>query len=233
MIYGDGRAHRLFPETAESTMLRAMQRQINGNMAIKDPSTGQWMAAAFGAALAIVLVIRLSAPMHEQLGMALRATARWSFCWFWLASTGGALAALFTPRFQPVARRARGFGLAFASAHSVHLSLVAILLYRSMTPFPRIPLVLFSVGVFWVYLLALLSFKPASGIFQPRTVRLIRIVGVEYIALIFLYDFVNDSLHDGIGHFLSYVPLIALGAAGPVLRLAAAAKKSGKMKVFF
>jgi hypothetical protein len=197
-------------------------------MAIKGPSTGEWMGAAIGVALAIVLVIRLSVPLHDQAGMALRATARWSFCLFWLASTGGALAVLFGTRFQAVARRARDFGLAFASAHLVHLGLVAFLLYRSTTPFPRFPLVLFSVGVFWVYLLALLSFKPASDRLQPRTARLIRIVGVEYIAFIFLYDFVNDSRHGGVGHFLFYLPLIVLGAAGPLLRLAAAARRAAK-----
>ncbi len=197
-------------------------------MAIKDRSTGEWMGAAFGVALTIVLAIRLGVPLHEQAGMALRATARWSFCWFWLASTGSALAVLFGTRFQAVARRARDFGLAFASAHLVHLGLVAFLLYRSTTPFPRFPLVLFSVGVFWVYLLALLSFKPASDRLQPRTVRLMRIVGVEYIAFIFLYDFVNDSRHGGVGHFLFYLPFIALGAAGPLLRLAAAARRAAK-----
>jgi hypothetical protein len=233
MIFGDGRAHRLFPETAESTMLRATQRQINGNprkrpiMAINKPSTGKWMGAALGVALAIVLVIRLGDPLHDQTGMALRATARWSFCWFWLASTGGALAQLFGTKFQALARRARDFGLAFAAAHLVHLGLVANLLYHSTTPFPRFQLVLFSVGVFWVYLLALLSFKPATAVLQPRTVRLIRSVGVEYIAVIFLYDFVNNSRHHGVGNFLFYLPFLAFGAAGPLLRLAAAAKRIG------
>jgi hypothetical protein len=196
-------------------------------MATNRPSTGEWMGAASGVALAMVVVIRLGVPLHDQLGMALRATARWSFCWFWLASTGGALAVVFGKRFQALAQRARDFGLAFASAHLVHLGLVAFLLYHSTTPFPRFPLVLFSVGVFWVFLLALLSFKRASARLQSRTVRLLRHVGVEYIAVIFLYDFVLDSLHRGVWHFLVYLPFIAFGAAGPLLRLAAVARRAG------
>ena len=194
-------------------------------MAINEPSTGEWMGAAFGVPLAMVFVIRLGVPLHEQLGMALRATARWSFLWFWLASSGGALTVLFGSKFQAIARRARDFGLAFASAHLVHLGLVAFLLYHSITPFPRFPLILFGFGVFWVYLLALLSFKPASAVLQPRTVRMIRAVGVEYIAFIFLYDFVLDSLHGGLAHFLFYLPFLIFGAGGPLLRLTAAGKR--------
>jgi hypothetical protein len=197
-----------------------------GYMAVLRPSTGQWMSAAFCVALVLVLVIRLSVPLHDQLGMALRATARWSFLWFWLASTGRALAALFGTKFQAIALRARDFGLAFAAAHLVHLGLVAFLLYRSTTPFPRFPLILFSIGVFWVYLLAFLSFRPASAMLQPRTISLIRSVGVEYITFIFLYDFVKDSLQDGAGQFLFYLPFLTFGFGGPLLRLAAAGKRN-------
>jgi len=195
-------------------------------MAIDRPSTAKLMGTAFCVALAMVLVIRLIVPLHDQLGMALRSTARWSFLWFWLASSGGALAALFGSNFQAIARRARDFGLTFASAHLVHLGLVAFLLYHQTTPFPRFPLILFGVGVFWVYLLALLSFKPAAALFHPKGVSAIRSIGVEYIAFIFLYDFVNDSLSDGFGHFLIYLPFLIFGAGGPLLRLAAAVKRA-------
>jgi hypothetical protein len=189
-------------------------------------STRGWMGAAFIVAVAIALASGLGAAQHDQLGMALRATARWSFLWFWLASSGGALAVLFGPRFQPLAQRARDFGLTFASAHLVHLSLVALLLYRETTPFPRFQLILFSVGIFWVYLLALLSFNSLSAKLAPRAVRMIRTIGVEYIAFIFLYDFVNDSRKDGVANFLVYLPFLVLGFAGPLLRLGAAAKRA-------
>jgi len=55
----------------------------------------------------------------EKLGVALRATARWSFLLFWLAYAGGALATLFGPKFQALARRGRDFGLSFASGRSL------------------------------------------------------------------------------------------------------------------
>jgi len=38
---------------------------------------------------------------------------------------GGAMTALFGPAFEPFKKRAREFGLAFASAHLVHIALVA------------------------------------------------------------------------------------------------------------
>jgi hypothetical protein len=73
------------------------------------------MAASLGVALAIVLIVRVGVAPGDRVGMALRATARWSFVLFWLASVGGALAPLFGSRFQALARRGRDLGLAFAS----------------------------------------------------------------------------------------------------------------------
>src|SRR5271154_2711182 len=123
------------------------------------PTTAQWMGASFAGALVIFLAIYLGGGHGEKLGLGLRATARWSFLLFWLASAGGALATLFGPRFEALARRARDFGLSFASAHLVHLGLVAWVFYVSGIPFRRSAVVFFGIGVFWVYLLALLSIK--------------------------------------------------------------------------
>ena len=82
---------------------------------MQKPRTTEWMGCALFVALALVLVIRVAAAPGDRLSLALRATARWSFLWFWLAYAGGALAALFGSAFQPLAHRSRDFGLAFAS----------------------------------------------------------------------------------------------------------------------
>jgi hypothetical protein len=66
-------------------------------------TTTEWMAASFGVALAIVIAIRFTAGPGERTESALRATGGWSFVLFWLATAGGALAALLGDRF-----RARG-----------------------------------------------------------------------------------------------------------------------------
>jgi hypothetical protein len=88
-------------------------------------TTTEWMAAAFAVGLAIVMIARWVEGPGERVSLALRATARWSFLLFWLASSGPALARLFGPRLLPLARRTRDFGLAFASAHLAHLGVVA------------------------------------------------------------------------------------------------------------
>src|SRR5580700_5225916 len=92
-----------------------------GYEAMRSSTSTQWMAASLAMALVIAFIAGAAAPAHEKLGMALRATARWSFVLFWLASAGGALASLFGSAFQPLARRGRDLGLAFASAHLVHV----------------------------------------------------------------------------------------------------------------
>src|SRR6266436_7445872 len=112
-------------------------------------TTREWMVAATVVPLGMVLAIGVAATPGERLAVALRATARWSFSWFLLASTGGALVTLFGTRFQALAHRARDFGLAFASAHLVHLGLVAWLYHVSLSPPPRSTLIFFGIAAIW------------------------------------------------------------------------------------
>ncbi len=192
---------------------------------MRRPTTTEWIGAAFAVALALVLPAYLSAEHGHKLGSALRVTARWSFLWFWLASAGGALATLFGSRFVALAQRGRDFGLAYASAHVVHVGLVAWFLYHSVTPFPRPSLIFFGIGVFWTYLLALLSVGRLSAMLNPTVWRVVRTLGVEYISLAFLVDFAKNPFKHGVGQFVAYLPFLALALAGPLLRLAAAAKR--------
>ena len=189
-------------------------------------TTIELMIATFGVALALVIIIRLIEGPAQRLDTALRATARWSFLWFWLASTSGAMATLFGSSYQALAQRARDFGLAFASAHLAHVGLVAWLLYNSTTPFHG--LVFFSIGIFWIYLLALLSIKRFSAMLGPRIRRLVRALGVEYIALVFLVDFAKNPYQDGVLSLVAYLPFQAMAVAGPFLRIAAAVKRVTK-----
>lgn len=184
-------------------------------------TTTEWMAGSLAVGLAIVLVmLRLGYP-----GGALRATARWSFVLFWLASCGGALATLFGPRFQTLAQRARDFGLGFACAHLAHLGLVAWVLYVSPTPFSRNLLIFLGVGVFWTYLLAILSIRPLAAALDQQVLRVVRGVGVEYISLVFLFDFTLPRFRADIAYVIEYVPFLVLTVAGPCLRIAAAIKR--------
>jgi hypothetical protein len=157
--------------------------------------------------------------------VALRATARWSFLIFWLASAGPALATLFGSRFLPLARRARDFGLAFASAHLAHLGVVAWIYSTSVVVPLRSSLIFFGIAVFWTYLLAILSWNHLSAKLNPRVWRAVRILGVEYIAYAFWTDFAIKTFTDGIVNFFVYLPFVILAVAGPPLRLAAALKR--------
>src|SRR5471032_1346155 len=83
----------------------------------------KWMAAAFGAALAITAItLALYGTDNKATRLALELTARFSFVLFWLAYAGGAIATLF--RIEALAGRGREFGVAFAAAHLVHIGLV-------------------------------------------------------------------------------------------------------------
>jgi hypothetical protein len=188
--------------------------------------TAEWMSAAFVAGLAIVVAVYAVAVPSQRLGMALRATARWSFLWFCLATYGGALATLFGSSFQALARRGRDFGLAFAAAHSVHVALVIWLLYRSPDPFSRLQLIIFSVGVFWMYVLAMFSLsRTLSAGLGPRRWKYLRTIGVEYIAFAYAFEFGGRILDSNRANALHYFPLFAAAVGGPLLRIGAAIKR--------
>ena len=188
--------------------------------------TGAWMLLAFAVALVIAgvsLVLRGSAV--EGTLLALRLTARWSYLLFWAAYTVGSWATLLGPRLPVAAARARDFGLAFAAAHLVHVGLVAWL-YRIAEHPPGVPtLEFFGVAVFFTYLLALLSFPRTAAWLTTREASIIRIVGVEYIALAFLVDFANHPVRLTIGFGLSYGLFLALAFLGYAVRLTALARR--------
>ena len=155
---------------------------------------------------------------------ALRLTGRWSLLLFWPAYAGGAMATLFGPRFSILARHGRQFGLAYAAAQLVHFSLVARLVAQSDGPFLQSIMPFFAVGVVWTYLLALSSLQTLSGAFAPRGWRIVRAVGLEYLALVFFTDFVLASIAAHAELSLAYLPFSLLIIVGPLLRFAAAAQ---------
>jgi hypothetical protein len=192
----------------------------------------QLMGAAFIAGLILCIGVYFVAAPSHRLGMALRATARWSFLWFCLATYGGALTTLFGSRFQALARRGRDFGLTFAAAHLVHIGLVGWFLYTSPEPFPRLELVIFSIGLFCTYFLAFFSLSSTlSGWLGPQLWKNARTIAVEYIAFAYAFDFGSRSLAGSWRSILLYSLLFALAAGGPVLRLAASIKRRSKAAI--
>jgi methionine sulfoxide reductase heme-binding subunit len=188
-------------------------------------TTAQWMLASMAVSLAMVIVIRLSLGPRERMVNALQATARWSFALFWLATVGGPLRTLFGPKFKPLAQRARDLGLSYASAHLVHLGLVVWMFLVSEPDLSRQFVIFFGAGIFWTYLLAALSFGAVSGAVGARGTRLLRIIGVEYLTLLFFVDFNKNPFGGSPANIAYYAPFLTLTVAGPLLRLAALAKR--------
>jgi hypothetical protein len=185
------------------------------------------MCGAFCVALATAVILVAAFGTDERgTRVALRATARWSFLLFWPAYAGGALATLFGPRFAVLARRRREFGLAFASAHLVHLALI-ICLFRILgrPPGSDRSTVFFAIGMTWVYILALSSVARVDNALGPGLTRILRFVGIEYIALAFFVDLVVHPIQS-VTYPMQYLPFTILSIAGPLLRVAALARRS-------
>jgi hypothetical protein len=182
---------------------------------------GLWMGAALLAAFCLAgLVLGLLGFGERGTVAALLATARLSFLLFWVAYSGGALAALFGRLFQPVKAHAREFGLAFAAAHLVHIGLVGWLC--AIGHAPGVPVfVFFGIALVWTWLLALFSFSRWREAAHPAVWWLLRVVGMNYIAYAFAVDFLKDPFGGGVKQLVEYLPFATLAVVGPALRLAA------------
>jgi hypothetical protein len=190
-----------------------------------ESGAGLWMGAAFCVALALAIIaLAVFGIGGTGVHQALHLTGRWSLLLFWPAYAGGAMVTLFGPRWSVLARHGREFGLAYAAAQLVHFGLVAGLVVHSDGPIVQSIMPFFAVGVVWTYLLALSSVKHLSNVFAPQHWRILRAVGLEYLALVFLADFVLAPIGAHTEHLLEYLPFSILIIAGPLLRIAAAVR---------
>lgn len=191
---------------------------------VRQSRLGLWIGVALGMALvSACLILGMGGIGEKPTRLALEVTARWSFILFWLAYTGNALAQL--SGWEGIGGHGREFGLSFAAAHLVHVALVIWLSYL----LGRIALsggllLFFAVGLFWIYLLAALSFGGARAMGRQAW-RITRFVGMNYILIAFGRDFVLPILHPKpaqhtLAHFLAYAPFAALSVAAPLLVLA-------------
>jgi hypothetical protein len=178
------------------------------------------MALAFFVTLGLTAgaVATFHAP-HENLGIALKTSARIAFLFFWPAYAGGALTSLFSDAFSPLRRHARDLGLAFAGALLVHLTLVAYLCAAGHAP-PAKTFAVFGPAAVLTYLLVLFSIDQMRQAIPASFWRVILAVAMNYIMLAFIDDFIRFRFTD-LRDFLLYFPFAALAIIGPLLRLAA------------
>jgi hypothetical protein len=197
------------------------------------PTEAMFMGSAFCAALALAVgVLAVRGVDEKGVHAALVTTARLFFLLFWPAYTGGALVTLFGSRFGPLKRHAREFGLAFASALSVHLGLVGLLCLIGAAP-SQATFVFFGGAAACAYLLALFSIPKLHQALGARYWRLLNVVGMNYLAYAFIVDFVKLPLGGSLGHVAEYLPFAFLSLAGPSLRLAAFAKRAGQWRTLW
>jgi hypothetical protein len=184
-----------------------------------------WIVGALGGALALAVVVLAGyGTGPDGIGQAVRYTARWSFLFFWLSYTGGAMAILFGPAFAGLARSARNLGLAFAAALQVHIGLVVWLgVVIGQIPLQGGLLLFFLVALFFSYLLALLSFGVGMRMLG-RLWRPLLLLGATYILIAFGRDFVLGALDQTNQHWpyaAEYLPFALLSLIAIPLRLAA------------
>jgi hypothetical protein len=185
--------------------------------------TALWIGAGFGATVAVGgLVLAAKGTDESGVKLAVLMSARIAFLFFWPAYAGGAAARLFGPALSALARHGREFGLAFAAALSVHLALVLwLFLISAHPPVGPAVIVTFGLGALWLYALAVASLKPVGQVPSSKALRIFRMAGLEYIAFLFVFDFVLSPLRNGLSHPLEYLPFSLMIVVGVILRLVA------------
>lgn len=176
-----------------------------------------WTGSAFAAAAVLAAIVLAVFGAGEPGTVdALRITARFSFLLFWLAYASGGLALLISPAADFLRRHGRDFGLAFASAHQVHIALVGWLCWIGATPERRV-FVFFVPPLMVVYLMVLFSIPTLQHILGRTRWTVLRTVGMTYIAYAFAVDFLSAPFGGDATHVLMYAPFAILSVAGPVL----------------
>lgn len=197
----------------------------------REAGAGLWMGAAFCAALALAVIVLAAMGTAERgTSIALQVTGRLSLLLFWPAYAGAATAALFGPRLGFLARHGRDFGLAYASAQLVHIGLVAHIISLSGRLTVDSVMPFFAVGVVWTCVLALSSMQCLNHLFSPGFWRVLRNIGLEYLALVFSVDLVLPPIGVHANHLLEYLPFSILIIVGPMLRVAAFVQRSGPLR---
>jgi hypothetical protein len=173
------------------------------------------VSGAFFSALTLAaLTFALCGAGAEGTDQALRVTARFSFLLFWLTYAGGLIRRFPVPFLARLGGLRREFGLGFASAHSVH---VLLILWRYRIGFPASTnvLVVDGIGIIWMYVLVVFSLDHLRRMLAPLVLRIVFNGGLEYIAYVFLADFLIAALARGRATSLAYLPftVLLLGAA--------------------
>lgn len=182
---------------------------------------GPWIIAAAASALALAAAM-LAVKGLDQVGLdaAVLWTGRLAFAFFWPSYVGGALTTLFGGRFRPLKRLGRSLGLAFAAVIAVHLSLIAWLCWNGHAP-PLQTFVVFGLAAAWVFALAACSIERISRNVGPVGWWILRNIGMNYIAIVFAFDFVKVEQALTPIKVAEYLPLAVLSVSGPLLRLLA------------
>lgn len=203
----------LLSHAMEVHMMREAQASIDAISMKPEPGILIWMSIAFCIALALAIAVLAAFGANARgIEIALRLTARWSFLLFFAAYVGGAACAVFGPTFSFLARHQRQFGLSFASAHLVHIG-IALWVYGR-------PDLKFGIGTLCIYVLALYSIDSVRKMMNPGLWRIVRFIGLQYIAYLFFID-LTLPLFKGVKHPIEYLPFAILIVLGVCLRIAA------------
>lgn len=173
----------------------------------------RWAMLALCTQLALAAGVLTFAGLDDNgLRIALQATARLMFLFFWLAYAG--------PTVEVLRRRARDFGLAFAAALAVHLGLVGALVAVGDPPDTR-TFIIFGSAAALIYLAALFSLPRLQAALGARRWKFLRAAAMSGALAAFAIDFARVRFGSGLGNAIFYWPFIVLVLAAPVMRLLA------------
>jgi DMSO/TMAO reductase YedYZ heme-binding membrane subunit len=196
------------------TATAAAQRPVPASRSLTGPLCAAAAVAAFGA---IAIGIALGTSFEDRCLLAARYTARLAFLLFlpvYVASSWNQLAPSDASRFA--LKRRRSLGLAFATAHTIHLG--ALTTFQTITGEVPAPVTLIVGGGAFVAMFAMVATSNDAAVrLLGKRWRTLHRIGVHWLWFVFAFSY-SGRVADG---QLMFVPFAGAAFAALGLRIAA------------
>ena len=194
------------------------------------PTVGLALSGLAGGLVVALASYGLGGEERQGLQLAAAHTARFSFALFIGVYLAGPLLRITgLPLFAAAVRQRRGLGLAFASAHFVHLATLTAYVRFAHVPESSTTLLVGGFAYACLVAMALTSNDQSVRWLGARTWRILHAVGMQALWIVFVLILLGGTMSHIEGRTIHLIMLgVAIGAAAVRLSAIVLARRAGR-----